>query len=81
MDARLIEAEAALAAGDVAGWLAKLNDLRADVDDLMTARVDDYASTLGMNPEAPNTVLNPLVDPGTAAARVDLMFQERGFWL
>ena len=81
IDARLIEAEAAMAAGDLTGWLAKLNDLRADVDDLMTARVDDYAAEAGSNPVAPNTVLNPLVDPGTAAARVDLMFQERAFWL
>jgi starch-binding outer membrane protein, SusD/RagB family len=29
LEARLIEAEAALKAGDVSGWLAKLNDLRA----------------------------------------------------
>ncbi len=81
IDARLIEAEAALSSGDVAGWLATLNTLRADVDNLMGDRVDDYASEQGTNPVAPDFVLNPLVDPGTTAGRVDLLFQERGYWL
>ena len=81
IDARLIEAEAALASGNTTSWLTLLNDLRANVDDLLSARVDDYMSTLGGNAAAPNTVLNPLTDPGTAAGRVDLMFQERGFWM
>ncbi len=58
VEARLIEAEAALNAGDVAGWLAKLNALRASTPDLA-----------------------PLADPGTEAARVDLTFRERAFWL
>jgi starch-binding outer membrane protein, SusD/RagB family len=58
VEARLIEAEAALSGGDNAGWLAKLNALRATV-----------------------TGLAPLADPGTAAARVDMMFSERAFWL
>jgi hypothetical protein len=58
IEARLIEAEAALAAGDNATWLAKLNQARATM-----------------------TSLAPLSDPGTASARVDLMFRERAFWL
>ena len=58
VEARLIEAEAALAAGDPATWLAKLNALRATVPGLAA-----------------------LTDPGTAAARVDLTFRERAFWL
>jgi hypothetical protein len=58
IEARLIEAEAALAAGDVTTWLAKLNVARATVSGL-----------------------TPLTDPGSATARVDLMFRERAFWL
>jgi hypothetical protein len=58
VEARLIEAEAALAASDNTTWLNKLNALRATVPGLA-----------------------PLADPGTAAARVDLTFSERAFWL
>ncbi|MHB1329740.1 MAG: RagB/SusD family nutrient uptake outer membrane protein [Gemmatimonadales bacterium] len=57
IEARMIEAEAALQAGDPDGWLAKLNLARATV-----------------------TGLAPLTDPGTPAARVDLLFRERAFW-
>ncbi len=64
-----------------AATLVILNDLRANVDALLSARVDDYTAEAGSNAAAPNTVLNPLVDPGTDAARVDLLFQERAFWL
>ena len=56
-EARLIEAEADLAAGN-ADWLTKLNNLRATVNGLA-----------------------PLVDPGNAQARVDMLFRERAFWL
>ena len=55
-EARLIEAEAQLRAGNATGWLATLNALRA--------------------PGLP-----ALTDPGTPAARIDLMFRERAFWL
>lgn len=58
VEARLIEAEAALAAGG--DWLATLNALRTD------------GAVAG---------LEPLVDPGTPEARVDLLFRERAFWL
>ena len=57
VEARLIEAEAALQAGDVAGWLNALNRSR---------------SIQG---------LPPLSDPGSASARVDLLFRERAFSL
>ncbi|GAC1652669.1 MAG: hypothetical protein NVS4B3_15070 [Gemmatimonadaceae bacterium] len=60
VEARLIEAEAALASGDFVGWLTTLNTLRA---------------TGGVSG------LNPLVDPGTPQARVDLTFKERAYWL
>ena len=58
IEARLIDAEAKLQAGDVTGWLAALNALRA--------------GTAG---------LSPLTDPGTADARVNLLFRERAFWM
>jgi hypothetical protein len=59
IEARLIEAEAALHGGG--DWLGILNALRAD-------------------PVAPPGLM-PLADPGTADARVDLLFRERAFWL
>ena len=68
VEARLIEAEAALRAGDAAGMIAALNAARADVD-VRTA----WAIPAG--------TLAPLTDPGSDAARVDLLFRERAFWL
>lgn len=62
VEARLIEAEAALQVGDAPMWLAIHNALRAA-----------YPDTAISN--------RPLVDPGTAAGRVDLHFRERAFWL
>jgi hypothetical protein len=73
IEARLIEAEAALASGG--NWLAILNALRDSVGILMSAQIDDYSTWV------PAPVLTPLADPGTAAARVDLLFSERAFWL
>jgi hypothetical protein len=58
IEARLIEAEALLDAGDATGWLNKLNAARATLSSL-----------------------TPLSDPGTPAARVDLLFRERAFWM
>lgn len=57
VEARLIEAEAALRAGDAGTWKTKLDAARA---------------FFGMG---------PVTDPGTADARVDLMFRERAFSL
>jgi hypothetical protein len=57
-EARLIEAEAALAMGSSAAYLTTLNTLRSDA---------------GITPA--------LVDPGTAAGRVDQFFSERARWL
>ena len=58
IEARLIEAEAAQAAGNPAAAITALNAARATV-----------------------TGLAPLTDPGTDAARVDLIFRERAFWM
>jgi len=65
LDARLIEAEAKLKANDVAGMLVILNGLRAD------------PPRLG---EIQPTVLPQLADPGTADARINLLFREKAFW-
>jgi hypothetical protein len=73
VEARLIEAEAALQGGQVDTWLTKLNDLRASVATVMTAQVPGYPI------ESPT--LAPLTDPGSADARRDLMFYERAFWM
>lgn len=80
IEARLIEAEAALEAGQVDEWLGLLNDLRADVRDLMAARYEAYTSNVPSD-NNPTETLEPLTDPGNQAARVGVMFRERAFWL
>lgn len=80
VEARLIEAEAALQGGQIDTWLAKLNDLRAQVATLMPVLVPDWATQIGNTPITART-LAPLTDPGTPGARIDLMFRERAFWL
>ena len=65
IDARMVEAEAALAAGDPAKFLAIHNALRA------------APPKLG---EVQPAALAPLVDPGTDAARLSLQFREKAFW-
>lgn len=70
VEARLIEAEAALQAGG-AGWIDALNALRA----APPATSFPPASFPGIG------TLAPLTDPGSTAARVDLHFQERAFWM
>jgi hypothetical protein len=67
VEARLIEAEAALRGGDAVTWLATLNALRL--------AFDTDTATAGVQPMA------PLVDPVVEADRVDLMFYERAFWM
>jgi hypothetical protein len=73
IEARLIEAEAALNTGG--DWLGILNALRADVGTLMAAQIDDYSKWV------PSPSLAPLTDPGSAAARVDMLMGERAMWL
>ena len=58
VEARLIEAEAALNKGASASYLTTLNALRTAAG-----------------------IATPLVDPGTAAGRVDQFFSERAKWL
>ena len=69
IEARLIEAEALLASNP-AGWLAELNGLRGQWASLASVVRGDDSGTL---PD--------LTMPATAAAREDLHFRERAFWL
>jgi hypothetical protein len=72
LEARLIQAEAALAANDPR-WLTILNTLRA--------------TCITMSPCAPVPTLtdanlpDTLTDPGTPDARLDLVMRERAMWL
>jgi len=67
IEARLIEAEAALRAGNVTTWLTTLNHLRQTAWPSIVPAID-----------AP---LPDLTDPGTDSARVSLLFRERALWL
>ena len=78
IEAQLIRAEAALHTGG--DWLGMLNELRANYQALMTARYPHLAGLYG-DEDNPFGDLAPLTDPGTHEGRVDLIFQERGFWL
>ena len=82
VEARLIEAEAALAPAtdDVATFLLKLNNLRDSVDILMPILFEDYELGLSQADNAP-VPLAPLTDPGTDQGRIDMLFRERAFWL
>jgi hypothetical protein len=75
IEARLIEAEAALRAGD-ASWLTILNTLRTDGTVLVTGTDSTWNAGAGGV-----AGLEPLDDPGDDAARVSLLFRERAFWL
>lgn len=79
VEARLIQAEYLLSIGN-ATWLDTLNALRANVQGIMSARLDNYQTNLA-NSSVTTTTLAPLTDPGTPAARVDVLFRERAFWM
>jgi hypothetical protein len=82
VEARLIEAEAALQAGD-AGWLATLNALRTDGTFDTAPNPNDSAKTDTLWHAGTGGVagLPPLEDTGTPDSRIDLLFRERAFWL
>jgi tetratricopeptide (TPR) repeat protein len=82
VEARLIEAEAQLQAG-AASWLATLNALRTDgtFDTQPNAQDTTKTDTLWHAGSGGVAGLEPLQDPGTPEARVDLLFQERAYWL
>jgi hypothetical protein len=76
LDARLIEAEAALAAGNPAQMLTILNTLRATP--IQITAPSPQAS--GTHPGWTSRVMAPLTDPGTAVGRSALLFREKAFW-
>jgi hypothetical protein len=82
VEARLIQAEAALQAGS-ADWLARLNTLRTDgtFDTQPDAQDPAKTDTLWHAGSGGVAGLAPLSDPGTLDGRVSLLFRERGFWL
>ena len=67
IDARLIEAEAALSRGESAAYLTILNDLRRTTP-------NPYAAA------NPAFNLPALTDPGTPAGRVSQFFREKAIW-
>ena len=73
IEARLIQAEAALHRGD-AGWITILNQLRTTCTD---------ATTCPSPPAGDGGVagLAPLDAPSGAAAQINLLYRERAFWL
>lgn len=82
VEARLIAAEADLAAGGSA-WLDILNALRTDgtftvTTDPANPAVEDTTWNAGTGG---TDGLAPLADPGDPASRLDLLFQERAYWL
>jgi hypothetical protein len=75
IEARLIEAEAALASDD-ASWLTTLNTLRTDSTYTVSGTDTTWNAGTGGVPD-----LAPLTDPGSDSARVSLLFRERAYWL
>ncbi|HSJ32242.1 MAG TPA: hypothetical protein VK933_12455 [Longimicrobiales bacterium] len=75
VEARLIEAEAALQASQYGQMTTILNNLRAQVGDIMEDWVPNYAAVV------PSPTLAPLTAPTTADAARDMLFAERAFWL
>lgn len=76
MDARLIEAEAALQAGNGAGMMTILNTLRGTALQITAPS----PTATGTHPGWTTPVMAALVDPGTAAGRQALLFREMAFW-
>lgn len=89
VEARLIEAEAALQAGDVTTMLSKLNGLRSSVVTLLGVLYPDQKQTFPSPAAGGSPSLAPLTDPALAGmtaadqftARRNLFFQERALWL
>ena len=74
IEARLIEAEAALKAGD-ANWLTILNRLRTSCTSVGTCPAPAPAGAGGV------AGLPPLTSPPQDSAKVSLLFRERAYWL
>jgi starch-binding outer membrane protein, SusD/RagB family len=78
VDARLVEAESRLRAGDVPGMLQVLNALRG-TPSLYACPAASLVTNVPSCQATP-AALPALADPGTARAREDLLFREKAFW-
>jgi len=76
LDARLIEAEAALKAGNATSMLSILNALRAAPLQITAPS----PTATGTHPGWTTPVMTALTDPGTQDGRVRLLFREKAFW-
>ena len=76
LDARLIEAEAALKAGQPSQMITILNALRATPIQITAPS----PTATGTHPGYTTPVMAALTDPGTQRAREDLLFREMAFW-
>jgi hypothetical protein len=89
VEARLIEAEAALQAGDPVTMMSKLNALRAISAQLLAGLYPGSLPTNAFKTNGAPNGLAPLTDPADPttsaatqfAARRDLVFKERALWL
>lgn len=81
VEARLIEAEAAMQAGDGVTFITKLNDLRANSSVLLNGMYPARVVTDPFKSAGSEKTLDPLVDPVTPDARRALLFRERALWL
>lgn len=73
VEARLIQAEADLQAGNFGVMTAKLNALRAQAGALLSAQ--------GMEEIDAEETMAPLAAPATAPEAREMLFEERAFWL
>ncbi|MGI9044083.1 MAG: hypothetical protein ACR2GK_08165 [Gemmatimonadaceae bacterium] len=78
VEARLIEAEAAYNAGNFTLMMDRLNGLRAITAQLLGLL---YPRQVQVFPVGLPPTLPPLVDPGTAQGRREMLFRERALWL
>ena len=76
LDARLIEAEAALDAGNPVQMMTILNTLRATKIQITAPS----PTATGTHPGWTTPVMAPLADPGTQVGRENLLFREKAFW-
>ena len=76
LDARLIEAEAALQAGNPAGMITILNTLRGTPLQITAPS----PTATGTHPGWTVPALPALTDPGTVDGRINLLFREMAFW-
>jgi hypothetical protein len=93
VEARLIEAEAALQAHDVAGWAGILNTLRTNgsfttkdtvvgtLPDTMTVQDTLWAAGTGNVAGLGPLPLNQTINAPNDSIRVNVLFRERAFWL